>query len=282
MGLNEQLIKELNEFVNTTPVNRIPEDTPFCPELIGQPIMGEPAIAFGDTDDPMFSDLLRPEALGPQFRLPKEWLADATRVIAIFLPFSQVIRDDNRDTSETPRGSILHARIEGQATVFESCHFIVDWLEKQGYQAVIPSQNENFCVQSAKVGTEEQGDFDISFRSNWSERHVGYVCGLGTFSLTRGIITEKGTAGRVGTIVTDAPFEVTPRAYTGITEYCTLCGACAKRCPVNAIDTKTGKKLLPCWKYLEGIKQTLVKPYYGCGKCQISVPCEAGIPARRK
>ena len=278
--MNTQLIQDVCEFVRTTPVNAIPEDSPYCPDMAGTPVMGEPAFAFGDAADPLFKELQRPEAVGPAFRLPQDWLPGAQRVISLFLPYSQAIRDDNRDTSDTPRGSILHARIEGQATVFESCRFIVRWLEERGYHAVVPSLTEELETWTIKRDAGGQVDLRESFRSNWSERHVAYVCDLGTFSLTRGIITEKGLAGRVGTIVTDAPFSVTPRKYSGITDYCIMCGECVKRCPAHAISLETGKQQIPCWEYLEWTKRASVQPYFGCGKCQINVPCETGIPKK--
>ena len=44
-----------------------------------------------------------------------------------------------------------------------------------------------------KVITDEIGDF----RTN----HAAYLCGLGTFGLSRGIITKPGMAGRFGSIM---------------------------------------------------------------------------------
>ena len=80
-------------------------------------------------------------------------------------------------------------------------------------------------------------------------------------------------------MITDAVFPSTPRPYTQPYEYCTFCGACVPRCPVRAISVKKGKDIKVCakyTKYLEGI----YTPYFGCGKCQLDIPCETGIPAR--
>ena len=81
------------------------------------------------------------------------------------------------------------------------------------------------------------------YASNWSERHVAYVCGLGTFGLSKGLITERGMAGRFGSIVTDAELAPTPRKYSDPFEYCTKCGACQFRCPAKAIDKSRGPAL---------------------------------------
>jgi hypothetical protein len=46
--------------------------------------------------------------------------------------------------------------------------------------------------------------------SNWSERHSAYIAGLGTFCLSYSLISEKGCAGRYGTVVTDLDLEPSP------------------------------------------------------------------------
>ena len=56
----------------------------------------------------------------------------------------------------------------------------------------------NLGNSSVSGNTDKVGDY----ASNWSERHVAYVCGLGTFGC-QGLITSKGLAGRFGSIITD-------------------------------------------------------------------------------
>lgn len=84
-----------------------------------------------------------------------------------------------------------------------------------------------------------------SYTSNWSERHVAFVCGLGTFGLSKGLITEKGIAGRLGSLIVSEKFAPRTREYTDIYEYCTRCGACIRRCPAGAISLENGKEHLP-------------------------------------
>lgn len=116
-----------------------------------------------------------------------------------------------------------------------------------------------------------------TYSSNWSERHAAYVCGLGTFSLTRAIITQKGTAGRLGSIITDLELEPDPRPYTGLYDYCTRCGACIRRCPVQAISLEGGKLQDPCNQRSAMLRERYA-PRYGCGKCQTGIPCQSRIP----
>ncbi len=90
--------------------------------------------------------------------------------------------------------------------------FLADALEAQGILVAAPGLSKDFRVNDVRAGEP--------FGSNWSERHVAYISGLGTFSLSKGIITEKGMAGRLISLVTDAPLPPTPRAYTELYEYC--------------------------------------------------------------
>jgi epoxyqueuosine reductase QueG len=108
---------------------------------------------------------------------------------------------------------------------------------------------------------------------------VAFVCGLGTFGLSRGIITRRGMAGRLGSIVTKLELEPDEKTYKDIYEYCTMCGACARKCPVNAISLENGKDHKPCSDFLD-MTEEKYKPRYGCGKCQVSVPCERKIPKK--
>ena len=148
-------------------------------------------------------------------------------------------------------------------------------LEKEGFASVCPTTSENFRNITPYI-------------SNWSERHAAYAAGLGTFGLSKGLITEKGMAGRFGSVITDAEFSPTIRPYSDPFEYCTMCGACMMRCPAGAIDKSKGcalgKDQLICGPYLSGSRLPKHGPNervrYGCGKCQVGVPCENGIPKK--
>jgi epoxyqueuosine reductase QueG len=84
--------------------------------------------------------------------------------------------------------------------------------------------------------------------SNWSERHIAYACGLGTFGLSRGIITKRG-----------------------------MCGVCIERCPAQAISYEGKMNQALCGDFLDKVRNK-TSPRYGCGKCQVAVPCESAIP----
>jgi epoxyqueuosine reductase QueG len=141
-----------------------------------------------------------------------------------------------------------------------------------------------------KTYTNEKGPY-----SNWSERHIAYATGLGTFSLSDGLITERGIAIRCGTVVTSLVLPASPRtasspysnclAYVGVD-----CRACINRCPAGAIDEK-GHDKNKCEQHLLGIGYSMrllqkngydnEKSVAGCGLCQTKVPCEFQNPTTK-
>ncbi|MBQ7778049.1 MAG: 4Fe-4S binding protein [Oscillibacter sp.] len=271
-GLKEKLMRS----VLKDPENTIRAAYALRPELAGTPYYEAPMLGCAAADDPLFAQFKAdPNIYGSALRLPEEWLPDAKCVISVFLPFAEEVRRSNTPDLEEPSDQWLHGRIEGQAFLEEICRRIAGWLEAEGYQAVIPAIHEDFCIRRDPA-RKELGQ--PVFASNWSERHAAFAAGLGTFGLSKHIITEKGVCGRFGSVITDAPLEVTPRPYTEPYEYCTFCGACIRRCPVNAIFPE-GKDVELCSDYVDDTCRRHA-PRFGCGKCQLAVPCTTRIPAR--
>ena len=97
-------------------------------------------------------------------------------------------------------------------------------------------------------------------------------------SLSCSIITRRGSAGRLGSLIVDSDLEPTIRPYKEKDEYCLHCGLCIPRCPPLAI-TEAGKDHAVCKGYCDRTLERY-RPRYGCGKCQTAVPCEAGIPSK--
>ncbi len=277
-------LKELQlktaEFIDKFELNNITEANAIDESMIGIKIFDAPLIGIGDVRDEWFETLKRKEAVGPQFMKPLDWLENAKTVVSFFLPFSEAVRRSNYSCDEVPSNSWLYGRVEGQQIVSALSMYIKDLLIEAGNDAVVPSSDERFRSAMALNESREGVWKNLSYTSNWSERHVAFVCGLGTFGLSKGIITEKGMAGRFGSIVTSAEFPVTERAYIEIYEYCSKCGACVRRCPADAITLENGKDHTKCGPF---VGETKVKyaPRYGCGKCQVHVPCESKIPVKR-
>lgn len=232
-------------------------------ELNSLKIFDEPLVGIASAQDPLFASLKEPEAVGEQHMSPGEWLSGATAVVSYFLPFTLSVREANRIMG-LPAREWLYGRIEGEQFNNALREYLVRYFADHGYEAIAPALNERFKV--------------IKRRSNWSERHVAYVAGLGTLSLSCSIITRNGSAGRLGSVIVNAPLENTVRYYTEKDENCTKCGACIRRCPPLAI-TESGKDHEVCSGFLDRVLARY-HPRYGCGKCQTGVPCESSIPRK--
>jgi epoxyqueuosine reductase QueG len=235
------------------------------PALAGMRIFDAPIFAVAAADDPMFLRLKSDASVGAHHLLPADWTPGARFVLSVFFPFTERVRAANASVDRLPAAEWLHARIEGQKHINAVSAAAEEALRRAGFSAVAPSLDARFHTEG--------------FTSNWSERHVAFVCGLGTFGLSKGLITEKGIAGRFASLVTDMALSPTRRGYSELYEHCIFCGLCAKRCPVDAIDLETGKAHAPCFALLEETRARF-SPRYGCGKCQVGVPCESGIPKK--
>lgn len=273
--------ENIAEFVLHAPGNHVPPDKALTPETVGMRLFDAPIFAVGDPADPLFAALRQPQAVGPHLLLPEQWLPGCRSVVSFFLPFSDAVKKTSAPREAEPTPSWLHGRVEGQAFVLEVCREIRRQLEAEGEQAVIPAEDPRFWSVDKPGTSPTAPDPSFGYTSCWSERHVAYVCGLGTFGLSKGLITEKGICGRFGSLVTTALLPRTVRAYQRLYDYCIRCGACARNCPAGAISLETGKAHLPCREYQAGVLERHA-PYFGCGKCQVGVPCMSGIPGGKR
>ena len=267
------------DFVDVTALNRVPEAVAIRPELAGMRMYEHPLLGVAPAGDPFFAELRRPGVIGPHFRLPGEWLPGAASVVSLFLPFTDPVIESNRRDPEWPSPEWLHARIEGQQMINQLCIRLVELLEQAGHTAVAPSLHKDFWSWAKPAGTRDDGREVPGFTSNWSERHVADVAGLGTFGLSAGLITARGMAGRIGSVVTTLELAPDTRPYQRFDEYCTHCGACVGRCRDGAIAMETRKNKEICSGTQNRMKVQFA-PRYGCGKCQVAVPCERRIPSR--
>jgi epoxyqueuosine reductase QueG len=274
---SRSFLEALTAYTNTAPGNFVGGEIALRPELAGMRIFDEPLFGFAGAGDPLFQDLKKPGVIGGHVLAPGEWLAGGKTVVSIFLPFTQAVRDANRLIRGWPADEWLHGRIEGTVFAGGLCRYAKGLLEAEGRRCVVPLLDPRFSSKSPVSADKNDEAF---FTSNWSERHAAYICGLGTFGLSRGLITSRGVAGRLASLVTDWELEPSRRAYTGIYDYCSRCGACVKNCPAGAISPEQGKRHAPCSAFLDRVMEKH-RPRYGCGKCQTAVPCEGGIPKRR-
>lgn len=275
--MNKQELKDIAAaFAEDSAGNYIDRQTAISEKVSGMKIYEAPLIGIGSSGDPWFEEFRKPSIIGPHFILPLEWLPEARTVISVFLPFSETVRH-GASRGSWPSEEWLHGRIEGQAFVNLLCRHLMAKLRDSGYKSVTPGLDERFWAKMAP--DPESSHPDLCFTSAWSERHVAFICGLGTFGMSCGLITARGMAGRFGSILTDLELEPDARVYIQIQEYCDRCGTCARNCPVQAISVDNGKNHALCSAFLDKTLDKF-KPRFGCNKCQTGVPCESQIPAK--
>lgn len=281
------------EQVLTNPLNRLSR-------LDGKPIFEDPLVGFADGYDPLFQQYKT--IIGDFHLTPREVLARALegsagtahtsleqiRVIAWVLPISEATRAGNRAQVDRPSVAWGHTRTFGEHFNEALRHHVVALLRGAGYLAAAPAVEPYFHALYEGPARPPS--------SVWSERHVMYAAGLGTFGLSDGFITPRGIAMRCGSVVTNLPLQVTPRPYAGHTANCLYlsegtCGACVERCPAGAITREGGHDKRKCEAYAYGTLRPLFAEYgvegerggaIGCGLCQTGVPCETGIPAKKR
>lgn len=246
----------VNDFIDHSPLNVVPD-------LGGLRIFDRPLIGVASASDPVFETLKAEDAVGPQHLSPREWLESANSVVSVFLPFTREIREANRGLGVAAK-EWMYGRIEGEQFNVALRKELLNKLVESGVPSIVPAFDPRYKVANK--------------RSNWSERHAAHIAGLGTFSLSRSLITKVGSAGRIGSVIVETVLAPTPRNYSAHDEYCTKCGACILRCPPFAIS-EACKDNNVCGDYLDRVEKYF-HPRYGCGKCQTGVPCEDRIPVR--
>ncbi len=252
------ITKIVSQFVEHSPENSLkmqPDEKAFDEVLVG----------FSSGADPIFEaykDLVGAFHWTPleifSLTVPETPVrADDLTVISWVLPHRKTTKAENRRETFYPSRRWVHARFPGEEF---NCHLrrhVVDELHRKGTKAVSPVLSSQWSMEkSPKYG----------FASKWSERHAAYAAGLGTFGLCDGLITPKGKAHRVGSVVANLAVPSAKRPYDNHHAYCLFfyngsCNACRKRCPVGAI-TDEGHNKEKCWNHAGGTCAEFVKANY--------------------
>lgn len=271
--------EEIRAFVRHSPLNRMPD-------LNDYRIFDKPLVQYADGDDPIFGEykkIIDPSHLTPREALSRaygkspEESPERLSVISWILPINNKTRKSNRPQKVIPSRPWSYTRWYGEKFNEALRAHMVEVIKEKRYLATAP-----FLQPYFKTMDNEKGPF-----SNWSERHIAYAAGLGTFSLSDGFITERGIAHRCGSVVTDMPLPASPRTAKTPYSNCLFyvnneCRDCIPRCPANAI-TEQGHDKIKCRDYqydeIRYIRQEYGVEIAGCGLCQTSVPCEFRNPA---
>ena len=239
--------------------------------------MDMPLVGYADVEDDIFRQMKNPDYIGAHYRNPADFLEGARTVISFFFPLSEEVRKSNR-TAGDPSELWMTCSGTNRDFMRKTLERIVDELAKAGVKAVVPAYTGIVKSVSA-TASDDPLWAGKTFTTDWSERHTAFACGLGTFGMAGGLITEKGIAGLPISMIVDCALEPTPRKYTEAYEYCLRCGACMKRCPAGAISMDKAMESARCLGHAREIFEKYGKG--GCAKCQVAVPCEFKNPSAK-
>lgn len=280
MLTKEYVENGIQHIFETFPGNTVTEEEALIPEAVGVPFFDAPIVGIGSASDPLFEELKREDVVGPWYMMPAEWYPDAKSVISLFFPLTEPIRRSNRSCTSGPSPQWLHGRIEGHQYIMKFTRKFCQWLSEQGIGWCFPGGDSRYAGITAGDNMREyECVTEKTFGSNWSERHTAYICGLGTFGLSKGLITRRGIAGRFISVIVDREIPADVRPYKGLYDYCAMCGACMRRCPMQSISLESGNDLSICNIQISAMRAKHA-PRYGCGLCQTGVPCEEKIPVK--
>ena len=272
--------KIIQEFITESPLNTMQDET-------GEPAWDSALVGFSAGTDQIWQQYK--EYVGAFHWTPWEVFnqhcpdenvsAEQLTVISWILPQRKLVRKTNRTAKTYPSEEWARIRIYGEKFNIALRQHVVKCLVESGHAAVAPMLTPNWTIVKSQR---------FSYASSWSERHAAHASGLGTFGLCDGLITPKGKAMRAGSVVAKVSIATTPRPYADHQAYCLYytdgtCGKCIDRCPARAI-TEAGHDKEKCRQHLARSREYIKKKYnfegYGCGLCQVAVPCEAGIPVK--
>ncbi len=176
----------------------------------GEKAFDTPLVGFANGGDPLF--LQHKQDIGDFFWTPleifqktypeEEVKAEELTVISWVLPQTKKTRKDSRKEKELPSERWSRARHFGEIFNDHLRSHIEEWLRKNAIKSVSPV----IAVEWGQLESEKYG-----FASKWSERHIAFVAGLGTFSLSDGFITDAGMAMRRGSTVARISIKPTER-----------------------------------------------------------------------
>jgi len=252
------------------------------------PAWDKPLVGFANGNDPIWEEFKK--HIGDFFWTPSEIFAitfpsltikpgDLT-VISWILPQTKQTKIDHRKENRLPSERWARSRKYGEEYNVKLRLHLVKTLTDEGYEALAP-------MLSPKWEMEVSDQYGLA--STWSERHAAYAAGLGTFGLCDGLITPLGKAVRCGSVIARIQIQPSSRPYQDHHAYCLfyskgICGKCIDRCPVGAI-TKDGHDKSKCQHYVDLETRQFINAHfgfdaYGCGLCQVGVPCESRIPLK--
>jgi epoxyqueuosine reductase QueG len=191
--------------------------------------------------------------------------------VVFFIPFSATLSNGNIGGKFPSDGWGLSLSLTNDLLQSTS-EFIRRRLKRCGFRSALTPATYSFDP--------------ASLTARWSHKHLAHLCGLGRFGVNAQLITPAGCAGRLGSLVTEAPLGNHP-----LVEAKALCLhkagqdclKCLQTCPVNAISLE-GIDRHRCDQRLQlNRKRFAARPDMRddievCAKCVSGMPCDLRAP----
>jgi epoxyqueuosine reductase QueG len=218
----------------------------------------EPIVGFADAMNPEFNRIRSFTHEG--HLLPQDLMSEGKTIVSFFIPFTKELIMGNKEHPYVSR-EWVESYIETNQLIREIYEYMERRLKEYKVKVVWEIPQPNFD--------------DEKLMSTWSQRHIAYIAGIGTFGINNLLITEKGCAGRYGSFIIDYFIEPTKgeNRERCLFKYNGSCGQCMRLCPVGALsetDFDRHKCDERVWE---------VDSYYqeldtcdACGKCSLG-PC---------
>ena len=228
----------------------------------------EPVIGVADAANPLFAELK--QIVTPTHALPVDLVPGARSVIVFFVPFAENVAKSNR-SGEWSSYEWMAAYADTNSLISDLTQHLHDVLTEAGFGASNLPPTYNYD--------------EVNLCSDWSHRSAAYSAGVGTFGINHMLITKAGCCGRIGSVITSMELTPTPMLEE---ELCLFkrngtCGACMKRCVVDAYEVIDGEvkfDVRACNKqiYERVYPNRQVPGGDSCGKCMVGVPCSVKAP----
>jgi len=215
-----------------------------------------------------------------KLKYAKDVSKENLRVVSMAFPQTMETKQSQSLETKCPSREWIVTRGEWEPLMKEFSGKLVKKLSDMNIRSLSIDLQTEFSTANSET---------LGIASKWSHRHSAYLAGLGTFGLSEGLITEKGKAVRLTSLIIEAPLTPTVRPYTSHNQWCLYykdgsCGACIKRCPVNAITfEKHDKEACEAYETVFAEKHwpaDIDRGDYilGCGLCQVGIPCQNKKP----
>lgn len=245
----------------------------YCQDQVGQQQFPkwwrDPLLVTADADE-RFKEL--PKIAATNHMLPNELLLSCQTVVVFFIPFSDTLSNGNIEGKFPSDGWGVSLPLTNDL-IQRTSEFISNQLSQYGFRSEPTPATYNFDPNS--------------LTAQWSHKHLAHLGGLGRFGMNAQLITPTGCAGRLGSLLTEAPLGNHP--LVADKELCLhkagqSCLKCLNTCPVKAI-TMNGIDRHRCNQRLQiNRKRFSAKPEMRddlevCAKCVSGMPCDLQVPA---